>query len=133
MTPFEKLKKELNVMHHCQTETLSFGNIWMRKMIFHKKGMIKDGHIHDFDHISYVMRGKVEAFRVDTGESLGIFKQDDHILVPKGLAHSIISLEDNSSACCLQALRDIELQEVILTDFNNPRFVQKEAGKICVR
>ena len=121
-----KNNKPILGIGNCAIKAGAYGNVWYRRMYFEKKNMVKRGHFHDFDHISLIATGSVRAINVDTGEIIGEFKAGEHIEVPKNMAHTIISLEDNTLAYCIQALRDEKLKEVIETDFNNPRWADMD-------
>ena len=129
---FDKKKERVKKVSRCKLgksknkntefEEFIYGNVWFRQMEFIKKGAIKEGHKHNFDHIHFVMAGAVEAFElveIDkkiTKKSLGVLKAGDKIKVPKNVAHTIVALEDNSMALCLQAVRDGEA-DVLETNY----------------
>jgi len=96
-----------------------YGNIWVREMIFPHKGDIKRGHRHQFDHLHFVAKGKVNIQIKDANDN--IIGEEEHVAgdwikVPKEVYHSVIALEDNSVGYCIQALRD-EQGEVMETDY----------------
>ena len=124
-------------MSKCEINTEIFGNIWFKQMIFNKTGDYKTGHIHSHDHVTLVTNGSVEAFEVffgpkgrekDKCKSLGIFTAPAYIKVPAGMAHTIVALENDSTAYCLEAIRDGD--EVITTDFNDPNYKDQKKYKL---
>ena len=116
-------------MPSCKANTYVYGNIWIREMRF-RKGDVKNPHVHKFDHITVVTSGKVEVYLGN--DLLVTLVAGGKVKVPAGQAHKIIALED-SSAMCMQAFRDKDLEEVVLTDFNEPNWVEPElttSGKL---
>jgi len=93
-------------------EEFIYGNVWIRELLFYKKGAKKRGHIHNFDHIHYVARGSVNIFIINPDGNEN-FLQTLHdgckIKVPAGVAHSVVALEDNTLSLCIQAVRDDDL------------------------
>lgn len=81
-------------------------------MRFTKAGEIRDGHCHQFDHTTYVVRG---GLRIDKLDKMGgkvirsVEKRasDGHnwILIEAGVYHEITALEDNSIGHCIYAHR----------------------------
>ena len=41
------------------------GNIFIREMPFEKAGQVVEGHTHNFDHTTYVVRGSIKIERLD--------------------------------------------------------------------
>ena len=96
-----------------------YGNVWVREMVFVNKGDIKGGHRHQYDHLHFVAKGKVN---VQTKDALGkVLTEKEYgagswIKVPKEVYHTVIALEDMSIGYCIQAMRD-EDGEVMETDY----------------
>ncbi len=90
------------------------GDLWIREMIFKKKGSKKNGHKHNFDHLHYVTAGSVELFEVTEKDgkiietSIGKKVAPAMLIVPKGMAHSVVALEDNTMASCIQPIRRVK-------------------------
>lgn len=110
----------------CKFETFVYGNIWCRKMTL-KAGQSKMPHVHEFDHIHLVVSGKVRVFLND--KLHGEYVSGDLIKVPAKQQHKVYAVED-SVACCLQAFRDKDLDEVIQTDFNDPNWVEPDLNSM---
>jgi len=97
-------------------EEFIYGNVWFRQMEFLKKGARKEGHVHNFDHVHFVVKGKVEVFELISKngkiieKSLGILEAPAKIKVPAGTAHTVVALEDNTMALCVQAVRDEDMK-----------------------
>lgn len=81
-----------------------FGNVWAKTMIFHKAGDEKTGHIHDFDHMTVIGRGGFKITRIlpDGKKTVEFAYAPAIVEVPKGEAHSLEALEDNSLAFCIE-------------------------------
>lgn len=87
------------------------GNIFVREMGFKEAGDVVEGHTHNFDHTTYVVRGsvKIESLNEDgTVKKTAIKKAvDGHnwVLIKAEVKHRITALEDNSMAHCIYAHR----------------------------
>ncbi len=85
-------------------------NVFVRKMDFAEKGIIELGHRHPFDHASLVSSGAVEiqVYDDETKQLLPpvLYKAPSLVYIQKGVAHQITSVEDNTTVCCIHALRD---------------------------
>ena len=97
----------------------TYGNIWVREMIFVNSGDIKGGHKHQFDHLHFVSKGKVIIqIKDDAGNILSEqeYKAGSWIKVPKEVYHTIIAIEPMSVGYCIQALRNDD-GEIMETDY----------------
>src|SRR4249919_3084049 len=84
------------------------GNIFIRKSIMDKAGMVIPGHKHAFDHTTIVFKGSVHV-RAKLPDNTIIerdFKAPTHFLVKKDVEHEITSLEDDSEFWCVYSHRD---------------------------
>jgi len=96
-------------------------NVWIHTMKFEKSGDYKLGHKHNFSHAHLVGSGSVEVFEMkyedglQSGErsSIGTFKQGDVFLVPADKSHTVVALEDDTFAVCIQAVRDTETGDIV--------------------
>jgi len=88
------------------------GNIFMREMRFEKAGQVVNGHTHNFDHTTYVVKG---ALRIEQlGENDEVLRSvekraadgQNWALIRKGVKHRITALEDYSLGHCIYAHRD---------------------------
>lgn len=86
-------------------------NLWVRMMTFVKAGDQNEGHVHNFDHITLLSKGRV---RVHVEGQTTDFTAPHLIYIEKGKAHHIEALEDDCIATCLHALRTGEREEDIL-------------------
>lgn len=87
------------------------GNIYIREMALEKAGDIVNGHTHNFDHTTYVVRGSVlvESLNEDgTVKQSAIKRAQDGqnwVLIKAEVKHRITALEDNCMAHCVYAHR----------------------------
>lgn len=88
------------------------GNIFIREMLLQKQGDVVEGHTHNFDHTTYVVRGSVliEALDADGKVTQSAVKRasEGHnwVLIKATVCHRITALEDHSLAHCIYAHRD---------------------------
>jgi quercetin dioxygenase-like cupin family protein len=78
-------------------------NIYIRMMHFHSAGDVEEGHAHQFDHISFLSKGRMQV------EVEGIVKEfaaPHMILIAKNKHHRMTSLEDDTIMSCIHALRE---------------------------
>jgi dTDP-4-dehydrorhamnose 3,5-epimerase-like enzyme len=85
-------------------------NVYVRQMHFEKAGIVELGHRHPYDHATLLAAGslKVQLYDDDTQTLLDAveYKAPAMILIKKNFAHKITSVEDNTIAYCVHALRD---------------------------
>jgi quercetin dioxygenase-like cupin family protein len=93
------------------TKMVCVSNLWVRMMHFVKAGDCNEGHVHNFDHITLLSKGRV---KVDVEGQLTEFKAPHMIYITAGKRHFLTALEDDTVACCLHALRTGEREEDIL-------------------
>lgn len=82
------------------------GNIFIRPMAFKKAGDVVEGHTHNFDHTTYVVRG---AVRVEgNGRSVEKKASDGHnwLLIRAGVSHQITALGDDTLCHCIYSHRN---------------------------
>lgn len=89
------------------------GNIFIRPMTFAGIGSVVEGHVHNFDHTTYVVRGALRFEQLDpvTGEVLKTIDKkasDGHnwVLIRAEMCHRITSLEEDSLGHCIYAHRN---------------------------
>ena len=91
-------------------------NVYTRMMHFQKKNIKELGHKHYYDHAMLLASGslKVSVYDPDTKEFLPDveYKAPTMIFIRKGLVHQLESLEENTVAFCVHALKD-ENEEII--------------------
>lgn len=100
-----------------------FGNIWVRKHLFYKKGDKLEGHKHYFDHVSLLVHGSVTV--QIPGEEKKTFHAPTFIAIRKNTEHAIISEEDDTVWYCVFAIRNpmgevIDDEEHIISAMNDP-------------
>lgn len=73
-----------------------------------------DGHAHNYDHVTIVVRGRIKvsySYEKDgqtvTGES-GEFGPGEMVTIKAGVRHTIKPLEDNTSYLCVFSHRDLD-------------------------
>jgi hypothetical protein len=81
----------------------AISNVWIKMMTFKKVGDYNPGHKHVFDHPTLLAQGSVE---VEVEGEVTKFTAPAIIFIAKGKVHTIKSLEPNTVACCIHALRD---------------------------
>ena len=87
------------------------GNIYIREMLFEKAGDVVDGHAHNFDHTTYVVRGALLIEAVDDAgnvtKSATKRATDGHswVLITAGVIHRLTALENNSLGHCIYSHR----------------------------
>jgi quercetin dioxygenase-like cupin family protein len=87
---------------------LQSGNLFIREMRFEKAGDVIDGHAHNFDHTTYVIRGgiRIEALGRSVEKRAGAAR--NWVLIKAGVEHKIISLEADSLAHCIYSHRNAQ-------------------------
>jgi len=93
-------------------------NIWIKMITFDKAGDIMYGHKHVFDHPTLLSQGSV---RVTVTDNSGVDTTTDFtapaiIFIERGKIHTLVSLEDNTVASCIHALRDGDSTEDIIEE-----------------
>lgn len=87
------------------------GNIFIREMHFVHAGNVVDGHAHNFDHTTYVIRGaiRIESLNDDDTVKQTIVKKacmgHNWVLIKAGVRHRITALEDDSMGHCIYSHR----------------------------
>jgi quercetin dioxygenase-like cupin family protein len=85
-------------------------NVYVRRMFFREKGIVELGHRHPYSHASLVASGSVsvQVYDDENKKLLDpvVYKAPSMIMIEKDIAHQIESLEDETTVCCIHALRD---------------------------
>ena len=87
------------------------GNIFIRPMPFDQAGSTVEGHAHNFDHTTYVVRGSVRIEALDDAGNVlrsVVKKASDGynwVLIRAGVIHRLTAQEANSLAHCIYAHR----------------------------
>lgn len=114
-------------MSYPDTKMTCVSNLWLRQMHFIKAGDQNEGHLHNFDHVTLLAKGRVV---VDVEGSVSEFSAPHMIYVSAGKRHFLKALEDDTIAYCVHALRTGEREEDILDPSMIPAGVKNplEAG-----
>lgn len=83
-------------------------DIWIRAYTVPKAKSIISQHVHVHDHITFVSRGTIEAWK--DGELMGEFVAPAIIKIPAGAKHAFKALTDDVCLCCLHNLRGTGLE-----------------------
>lgn len=87
------------------------GNVYIREMRFERAGDLVEGHRHNFDHTTYVVRGSllIEELADDGSVLRAVTKRatDGHnwVLIRAGAVHRITALEGPSLGHCIYSHR----------------------------
>ena len=88
-------------------------NIYIRMMTFHRAGDVEQGHSHNFNHISFLSKGKVKI-KVEGIEKT--FESPHMIMIAKEKVHEITALEDDTILCCIHAIRNVDDTDILDAD-----------------
>jgi quercetin dioxygenase-like cupin family protein len=91
-------------------------NLFARMMFFEKAGDMEQGHVHQFDHLTLLAKGKL---RVRINDQDTEFQAPQMIFIKAELKHELTALTDGTVAYCIHALR--EPNGDILSDENVPK------------
>lgn len=105
-------------------------NLYSRMMNFEKAGDIEIGHIHQFDHLTLLAKGKLKV----TVEGVSTeFTAPHMIYIRKDKVHELVAMVDETVAYCIHALRDKNNNEIL-----DPSMIPAGvsplsiAGSVCV-
>jgi predicted metal-dependent enzyme (double-stranded beta helix superfamily) len=106
-------------LFNCSTHAMlpegPYGNIYRRQMVVDKAGASMEGHKHNFDHVTYVIRGKVLATTWKPGADgkkhpgtlrEEVFQAPCSVLIRKDNFHKFTALTDDVILECVYAIRD---------------------------
>lgn len=77
-------------------------DVWVRQMHFLNAGDVEMGHTHDFDHTTLLAAG---ALRVKVNGATTDFRAPHMIVIKAEHEHELTSLEPNTVAYCVHAVR----------------------------
>lgn len=83
-----------------------FGNIWVRQNVLANLGDSYESHVHKFDHVTLLVKGKVSV-QVQGHESKE-FIAPTFIVIRKEHQHQITALENDTVYYCVFALRNLD-------------------------
>jgi predicted metal-dependent enzyme (double-stranded beta helix superfamily) len=111
-------------LFNCSTEKVltegAYGNLYRRQMVVDRQGASVEGHKHNWDHVTYVIRGKVlmTVWKEDyngkkhPGTSVErIYQAPAAILIRKNNFHKFTALTDDVILECVYAIRDSKTGE----------------------
>lgn len=90
------------------------GNIFIRPNVLQLIGDKIDGHAHNFDHTTYVIRGSVRVEQLDADgnvvRTVDKKASEGHnwVLIKAGVIHRLTALEDDSEFHCIYSHRDAQ-------------------------
>jgi quercetin dioxygenase-like cupin family protein len=85
-------------------------NLFSRMMRFEKAGDTEIGHIHQFDHLTLLAKGKL---KVTVNGNSTEFTAPHMIYIHKDKVHELEALVDETVAYCIHALRDKDNNEIL--------------------
>lgn len=90
-----------------QVGEFTLGNLQIRPVHLAKAGDVIDGHEHEFDHTTFVWKGRIHIHAVDKEgcSKEGEFSVPSAILIKKNWAHTITALEDDTVFWCVYSHR----------------------------
>ena len=94
-----------------EIKILSVSNVYCRLMKFNKVGDQELSHSHTYDHGTLLASGKMLVEEINDNDeviSSKEFTAPTFVFIPKGVTHVLTSLEDNTVATCIHALRTID-------------------------
>ena len=101
-------------------------NLWIKLMTFENAGDVNQGHEHEFDHPTLLVKGSVE---VDVDGVKSTFTAPQIIYIQRKTIHTITALEDNTVASCIVAVRDSERFEDIIDPESVPKGISYPTGE----
>jgi hypothetical protein len=105
-------------MNQPKIKIFAVSNVYCRLMEFEKEGDIELGHKHLYDHATLLSKGSLKVEMLDELDhvvSEKIFQSPSFIFIAKNVKHKLISLENETIACCIHALKDID-ENIIPSD-----------------
>jgi quercetin dioxygenase-like cupin family protein len=85
-------------------------NLYSRMMVFRWAGDVEIGHIHQFDHLTLLAKGKL---KVTVEGAATEFTAPHMIYIHKDKVHELEALTDETVAYCIHALRDKDNSEIL--------------------
>ena len=84
--------------------------VWCKQMHFKQTGDRMDGHLHTHNHLTLLASG---SLRVTVNGTASEFTAPHMIFIHKDHTHELISLQDNTVAYCVHAVRDADTGDII--------------------
>lgn len=105
------------------------GNVFIREMSFELAGVGSTGHVHNFDHTTYVVRGGILIERLDDADAVlqrvekVASSGKNWVLIKAGVKHRITALADDTLCHCIYSHRTPQGDIVQEYDGWQPAFV----------
>lgn len=100
------------------------GPVGMRRFVLERKCQEDKGHTHNYDHVTFVQRGRVKVFYIKPGEDTEYesreFPAGSIFLVKAHVHHRIKAMEPNTAYACVFTHRDFDEGEVVQEYNGNP-------------
>lgn len=115
------------------SELGTFGNLYIRRIVFEAKGQVLPAHRHNFDHATFIGRGTVQVkfFKTDGTASLKTFEGPTWFEVPATVGHEMRALTVPVEAFCVFAMREPngEVADVITAAHLDDQFAHFREGR----
>lgn len=124
LAEFLEIANATTGLFNCSTEQVlsegAYGNLYRRQMVVDRKGAQVEGHKHNYDHMTYLIRGKVlmTVWKEDAqgkkhpGTSKEeVFQAPAAILIRKNNFHKFTAQTDDVILECVYAIRDTKTGE----------------------
>ncbi len=114
----EVIAQEVKLAPLDKSNIETYGNIWVREVIFEKKGEVKEAHKHTFDHLHFLAKGSAKITIKDpkSGQVYSMERTAPAWLkVPKEFPHQVEALEDDTAGYCIEALYS-DKNEILSSD-----------------
>jgi len=111
-------------LFNCSTQAVltegAYGNLYRRQMVVKEKGAQVEGHQHNYDHVTYLIRGKVlmtvwkegaDGKKHPGTSREEIFQAPSAITIRKNNFHKFTALTDDAILECVYAIRDSKTGE----------------------
>lgn len=97
-------------MNQPQVQLGCVANLWSRMMYFEKAGDTEPGHVHQFDHLTLLAKGRLQ---VTVDGAVSEFTAPTMIYIKEGKVHELVALTDGTVAYCIHALRDRDTGDIL--------------------
>lgn len=87
-------------------------NVWFNRVELIEVGDTKEGHIHNFSHITLIASGAVDVIQIDeygTETILGKAGTDEKIVVPQNIAHKLVATAPNTIVYCIEYVPAVDI------------------------
>lgn len=99
-------------MNKPTVKIIAVSNVYCRLMQFEKAGDVELGHYHTHDHGTLISSGEVKVEILSDVDleavSTKTFTAPSFVFIAKDKRHRITALQDNTTAVCIHAIRDID-------------------------